>query len=399
MTLWAYPMDRTGCGMYRIVWPLEALAEHRGLDWHCAYPEDDEGIAARLDTRNQITHVRVPEGCTGLLVQRPTSELLVETLTLLKRSSDIPLLVDVDDDLSALSPKHPAFHHLHPRSRGRIPGHSARAVHQACDLADLVLCSTPALLERYAKHGRGVVLENRLPRALVSATPPHPRASSEAGPARGREAPSHTAPRVGPHPSMPIVGWPGSLITHPDDLSPALTALHRLQVDPFVTLGPDPRVGPPHNPGFRLPYPHMTFSGRVEFSDWLLTIQRSMNVGIAPLEPSRFNAAKSWLKPLELSAAQVPFVCSDTAEYRLLGAGLQANKPKDWHRLLRDLLNDPDLRAAERARNRAIAEACTYDHPDVLADWAEVFRPWVGPPSGLPRSGKPPAPALAAPLA
>lgn len=378
MTLWAYPMDETGCGSYRVRWPMEALRDCRGLDVHIADPNGDEGIRSRLNAKRQVTQVRVPEGCTGVLVQRPTSEMLVETLTLLKRSRlDIPLIVDVDDDLSSLSAKHPAFHHLHPRSAGKMPGHSAQAVHNACAIADLVICSTPALLERYAKHGRGVVLENRLPRHLVSATPtPHPRASSEGGGSSGREAPSHTAPRV-------RLGWPASLVTHPDDLTPVLPALHRLRIDPLHVLGPHPHATLTPEQASRsliprLPYPHMRFArSPVPFSGWIPAISSSMDVAIAPLEPSRFNAAKSWLKPLELSIAGVPFVASDMPEYRLLNAGIFARKPDHWTARLRDLLNDKAMRRSERDRNFQIARACTYDHPEVLDDWATCFKPWL----------------------
>jgi hypothetical protein len=399
VTLWAYPMDATGCGSYRVRWPLEALAEHRGLDVHIVPPGSDEGLGARLDCWGKVSSIRVPEGCTGLYIQRPTSELLIETLTALKRATDIPIICDVDDDLSNLSPRHPAFHHLHPRSRGRMPGHSAQAVHAACKLADVVTCSTPALVERYARHGRGVVLENRLPRHLVPATPPlHPGPSSTAGAVGGRDAPPHTEPRVGP-PSIqsplrqsplgtPRVGWPGSIITHPDDLAPVLTALHRLNV-PLVTLGPDPRLpfpsGHPGDPTRRMPYPDMTFTGSVDFDDWIPAIQSNMDIGIAPLAPTTFNAAKSWLKPLELAAALTPAVISDTEEYRNLDSPhLLAARPKDWHRQLRALRDDPDLYQDIRTRLYDTATLNTYDNPRVLDAWSEVFAPWCPAPAPAP---------------
>jgi len=413
VTLWAYPMDSTGCGMYRVVWPLEALAEHRGLDWEMVPPGGDEGIGTRLDSEGHVTHIQVPEGCTGLFVQRPTSELLVETLTKLKRKLDMPLLVDVDDDLSSLSARHPAFHHLHPNSASRMPGHTASAVHQACDLADVVIASTPALLERYVRRGQlGVVLENRLPRHLVPAIPPpHPNTSSHGGLQGGREAPSHTDPRVGPH-APPIgwtegdeglvhpasvagrlrVGWPASIITHPDDLLPALSALHRNQVQPLWCLGPHPEVGRRINPRTRkpepyrlapherrrLPYTPMVFSGPTDFPNWISHIRQHLDIALCPLEPTTFNAAKSWLKPLECAAALTPFIASDTSEYRRLGAGLLANK-KTWHRHLRLLLNDPDARQEERERNTLIAQANTYDSPASLDGYAKVFQPWMTP--------------------
>lgn len=194
----------------------------------------------------------------------------------------------------------------------------------------------------------------------------------------GTAAPSHTAPRVGP--TLPLrVGWPGSIITHPDDLGPTLPALHRLSIAPLFALGPHPHPTSEHRrkPLARQPYSDMVFSGKIDFDEWLPYIAEHLDIGIAPLETSRFNEAKSWLKPLELAAAGTPFVASATSEYTQLKAGLLARKPNDWYRQLRTLLNDADLRQAEIERNRLIAQSHTYDNPHVMDDWAKVFAPWL----------------------
>jgi len=69
------------------------------------------------------------------------------------------------------------------------------------------------------------------------------------------------------------------------------------------------------------------------------------DVGIVPLELTRFNEAKSWLKGLEMAALGVPFVASPTEQYRALGAGWIADKPREWERCLLHLMLTPERRA------------------------------------------------------
>jgi hypothetical protein len=75
------------------------------------------------------------------------------------------------------------------------------------------------------------------------------------------------------------------------------------------------------------------------------------DVGVVPLQhDAEFNAAKSFIKGLEYSAAGLPFVASPAPEYvrfsKEQGVGFIAweNKPKQWIKHLKALVNDRDYR-------------------------------------------------------
>lgn len=74
-----------------------------------------------------------------------------------------------------------------------------------------------------------------------------------------------------------------------------------------------------------------------------------MDIGLVPLDGSPFNEAKSSLKGIEYAMTGIPFIASNTAEYRLLhddGAGRIAKKKIDWRKHIEDLL-DPEVRRQE----------------------------------------------------
>ena len=84
-----------------------------------------------------------------------------------------------------------------------------------------------------------------------------------------------------------------------------------------------------------------------------------IDIGIVPLNPSQFNEAKSNLKGLEYALSGIPFVASDTQEYRDLadmGVGRIAKSNKDWIKHLKQLI-DPEVREEERQKNfKIVAE-------------------------------------------
>lgn len=372
MTLYAYPMDRTGCGFYRVVWPLSTVRDT--VDYKLIAPGESGGLDVILGPgplhERALLEVKVPDDCSGVLLQRPTNRLLVQMISHL-RARGIPVLVDVDDDLLSLHPRHPV------RLELAKPGQSASCVLEACEQADLVIASTPAILERYAPHKRGVLLRNRLrsdwrsclrgrvPEGRGAHPQPEPRVSA---PLSGVNAPGDVA-----------VMWPGALANHPHDLDVLRRSLSRLNVQSLLVFGPAPtginrRLAPP--------FP-VTYAGAVPFADYLPFLAALTDpdlppvIGVAPLHPSPFNTAKSWLKPLEFCAAGIPFVHSDTPEYRALGAGLCAtqNSPKAWTSLLKQLIKSPALRDEEQARNYLIADLNTYaQHAD---EWREALAPFT----------------------
>lgn len=367
--LYAYPMDNYGVGHYRVIWPLEAVADT--VPYTLVAPGADGGISARIDPHKRPFQVVVPDDCEAVLMQRPTNEVLVACIPLI-RALGIPVLVDVDDDLSSLSPRHPAFRHLHPSMSGNMPGHSISAVRDACLHADLVIASTPALLERYAPHKRGVLLRNRL------------RSDWETclRDGFGRECgdPPPNSPRVSP-PAHPRLGWPGALDSHPDDLLVMGNALARISHD---------LVPPPHRtftiignaPAYtrsdrRLGWP-VSFTGQVPFDEWLPALAHHLDIGVAPLEDTPFNRAKSAIKPLELAAAGVPVVRSTTPEYDKLDIGLPASTPKQWRSALTKLATDLDFRTELAAHDAQTARANTYQAH--AQEWGDLFSAYVDKP-------------------
>lgn len=330
MRVVTYPADTGGCGYFRIIWAAELLAA-AGHDVEIR-PPANRGLKLSIGADDHVEDVLDVDGVDVLVFQRLTHQWMAEAVPLL-RTKGIAVVVDVDDDLSTVHPRNPAYASMHPRGagkpgRGGIHRHSWQHLAAACRDATLVTVSTPALLERYARHGRGHVIYNHLPDSYYGV----PRADSD------------------------VIGWPAALASHPDDPTVIGGAVARL-----VSEGGDFRVvGDPTGVGaaFGLTTDPQGRTG-ITPQEWPAAVAGDVGVGIAPLADTRFNAAKSWLKPLEMSALGVPWVASPRAEYVRLhqrGAGVLADTPRRWYRELKRLADSPSLRAERAEAGRAVAE-------------------------------------------
>lgn len=326
--LYAYPMDLTGCGHYRVLYPFKAMPPEVQAKVQLVAPGEDGGIQAQVQGTN-VYGVTIPSDCTAVLVQRPTSEILARTLRQL-RGEGIEIILEVDDDLEVLDPTHPTWHMLH-----RLPGHDSIFPRLVGTLASRVIVSTEALRKRFStivQPGVEVlVCRNRIPKASVG-TPWQ---------------------RVGEH----VLGWPGAVFTHPGDLDTLGGSVARLGRG-FRIVGDKsdeatPRLG--------IPDSEITYSGQIDFEVWIETIRRELTVGLVPLKDSRFNRSKSALKVLEMAAAGVPMVRTTLPEFEDLGIGLPAAKPKNWYHQAQRLLSDDALWAEEQSRNLEIASQNTYE--------------------------------------
>jgi hypothetical protein len=363
-----YPADNYGCGHHRLIWPSEVL-KLQGVDV-TVVGAHDRRVEMGFDDDEVLQWMKIPDGVDVVVFQRLTDRRLVQAVDYLRRRG-VAVVIDVDDDLASIHPQHPAFHELNPRraeheiiaavKSGMIKNpdqaafmqkhleqrykHSWRNLELACRDATYVTVSTTGLLRRYAAHGRGSVFSNHVPDHYFTVT----------------------------HNDSNIIGWPATLYSHPNDAVPVGNALARLVGEgaTFVSIG---------NPGgmgqaFGLPADP---SGRdVTLEEWPHALAK-LGIGIAPLADTQFNACKSWLKPLELSAVGVPWVASPRAEYRRLhelGAGVLVDKPKAWYRTLRSLIDDPSARAELSARGRQVAERLRLsDHAWILAEaWSDAL--------------------------
>lgn len=349
MIVYVYPADTFACGSYRLIWPAAALRA-QGHDVRVILPQSREGIGGDIDTRtNTLRNVRFPPDADVIVLQRVSFAHMAQAVSQL-RSRGVAVVVDMDDDLTKIDPSNPAFWAMRTDGVGRMAHHNYRNAHLACLNASLVTVSTPALLRIYAPHGRGMVVENRVPAGYLDI----PRADSA------------------------TIGWPGSVHSHPADLYQLGPAVQRLVREGASYWGVGPDYGEVPGDGalrraLALPA-DPPVSGSVSMDEYPLRVAQ-IGVGIAPLAGTAFNAAKSWLKPLELMACGVPFVAQRFEEYERLvrrtRAGLLAADPKDWYRQVGKLVKSAALREEMSAAGRAAAANLTIEGGALV--WLEAW--------------------------
>lgn len=330
-----YPADEYGCGHYRLVWPARALQNvTQELDITIHMPGMGVGLTGVM-FGDKLQKVNAPKDADVVVVQRPSSSILVQAIPLLQRQG-ITVVVDMDDDLNRIHPTNPAWAGLHPK---RNPASNWHNVNKACRLADLVTVSTDALVPVYRGKQPTRVLHNYVPLEYVTGVP--------------RE-------------DNDVIGWAGSLHSHPDDLREVRAAVAR--VKSIIKV-----VGPGDGVARELGLDGVAATGVVKFTDWPQAVGR-IGVGIAPLADTKFNTAKSWLKPLEYAACGVPWIASDRVEYRRLhelGCGQLARSTREWASKLRWLVSEPNARQDLSDAGRAVAQ--TQSIQANCWKWAEVW--------------------------
>ena len=325
MKVAVFPSDDGGCGWYRLRWPATNLAA-QGHDVVIDPP--DMAFYRHAETDQPIS---VDLDADVAVVQRVTRSIAVDFVATLKAAGH-RVIVDVDDDLDALHPNHPYRTVLDGDTR------SADNLHAACELADLVTCTTQPLADRYAPHGRYVILPNLVPTAYLEVK------ARRRGPLR--------------------VGWTGRPISHLGDalvIGGAVGPMMAAAGARFCAWGQSAdvtfrQVGVPA--GARVTVPHRPLRSGYPAS------VAELSVGLVPLQDSPFNRAKSWLKGAEYAALGVPFVASPLPEYVKLaglGAGLLANTPDEWAEHVGRLLASPGEREELAEAGRAVMANLTYE--------------------------------------
>lgn len=352
MRVRVFPADSFGCGWFRLRWAAEILRA-QGADIEII----DPGVRRIELYRDGETVTGVNLGSDPpdvMVLQRTTHRFLAQVVPFI-REQGTAVVIDVDDDLSSINPSNPAYNALHPRNEYTAAPGAREPVRQswqhlvtACRSATLVTVSTPALLGRYARHGRGRVIFNYLPDLYYKI----------------------------PHTDSDLLGWPAALVSHPDDPSATGGAVARLVSEGarFTVTGDPAGCGT----AFGMPQDPAGVSGNVSVTEWPKRVSE-IGIGIAPLADTRFNRSKSWLKPLEMSALGIPWVASPRAEYARLnrrGAGVLAERPRVWYRELKRLLGSAELRADLAGKGREVAEGLRLDdHAGRWWDaWSEALK-------------------------
>ena len=293
-------------------------------------------IHRTVHTRPEVTGVGEIEEDV-LVIQRPLQRVVAQSIPFWQKKG-VPVVVDVDDDFSSLHPSNKAWALYHPKYN---PEENWEWMKKACAAADLVICSTPALAERYGPRGNAIVIENCVPEEYL--TLPH----------RGNGR---------------TVGWSGFVSFHGDDLEVTHGGVARAvetgECD-FLNVGNGIGVAK----ALDLPYTDeagtSAATGGRQFVDFQYTLGQ-LDVGIVPLANTKFNAGKSYLKGLEYAAAGIPFVASPVPSYeRLYSLGLgwlATDKAKSWKNQILLLIRDDKQREYEAEAGRdLVKEKFTYE--------------------------------------
>ena len=172
------------------------------------------------------------------------------------------------------------------------------------------------------------------------------------------------------HPDSYVIGYGAGLECHTNDLSVLGSSIAQLMTDgcPFLTFADADEISKllslPDKP---------TSLGSVALKDWPIYLTQ-MGIGVAPLDDTKFNEAKSWLKMLEMAAVGVPCVVSPRAEYKALfneDIGLLAEKPREWYKTLKRLAQDPVERTELSEKGREVASRYTFTLR--ASQWAEAW--------------------------
>lgn len=327
--------------------------------------------------QEQIVDV-VPPDVDVVVLQRPLGRGWAQIVPMLQAHGRA-VVVEVDDDFLTLNPNNPAWIQNHPSAD---PERNWTWLRYAVRHADLVTVSTPALARRYSSDAERVrILRNCVPerylqigdRGFTDSLVRRNRCAAgglrSPSPQAGLQVVPHlsSARRTELH-STKRVGWPGTPTYHPGDLEvcrgAVAVALERTGAV-FVAIGGQRTaeiLGIPPERAYYQPW--------TSLEDYPAAVAR-LDVGIAPLADTAFNAGKSSLKALEYSALSVPFVCSPSPEYVHLGAGVLAHNPRTWQRSLIRLVDDDAYAAEQRERNRAIAAEWTYERH--AHEWIEAW--------------------------
>lgn len=290
-----YPGDSFGCGHYRVRQPFAAmkaarLVEGAVSDW-ALQPVELERLTP--DT---------------IIFQRQYTTPQLEFMQNSKAFSKAFRVYELDDYILDMPTGN--------SSRDLPPKDIARRLKKAVGLCDRLVVSTQPLANALKGFNADIrVVENRLPSQWWSGLNSHRQ--------QGRK---------------PRVGWAGGS-GHGDDLQLIAEVVRELAGEvEWVFMGMCP-------PELR-PYVH-EFHGGVNIEKYPARLAGlNLDLALAPLKDTIFNACKSNLRLLEYGACGFPVICSDILCYRGdFPVTRVRNKPKDWIAAIREHLAEPDANA------------------------------------------------------
>lgn len=323
------PSDTGGCGSYRLIWPADAV---KNLGHDVKLIPNPQLL---IGNDNKVLGLAQNIDADLIVMQRPARDKYLKLIGYLQ-SRGYKVIVDMDDDLANIAKGNVAY-----GAYNAIPGATMhwQYAKAACKMADLVTCATEALAADYGNGSNSVVISNCIPERYLEIKP------------------------EGMHPLV-TVGWPGFVGTHPADLQITHGAINQAIAETkgkarFIALGDQKAL---HALGVREREPNGWFPG-VGLPEYPRLVSL-LDIGIAPLEDTKFNKAKSWLKGLEYGSLGIAPVLSPTPDNMRMveaGAALSAANPREWKEHLIRLINDEEERISLQNRAKKFAETQTIE--------------------------------------
>lgn len=358
--------DRSGCGDYRVRFPVEAV--NKQSDLLNVQAEASESIGADAIFEGPVCRVRrvdVPHGVSVVSFQRPTQAAMVGAIKWLReRRPDVGIVVELDDDLMNVPVAHSGYSNIQPKTS---PTENTTWLRYAIANCDVLTVSTPELARRYSGTGR---------RTFVVRNGVHPSMFDQPARTMTRNSQQRVLNRDR------IVGWAGYTGTHCGDLEVTSGALLDVVGDntsvgrqvTFRNIGPRDGIAE----ALSIKPEDVEASGWLSPDMYRLALSE-LDVGIVPLADTAFNRSKSTLKALEMAAAGVPVVASRLPEFEALRRRgmpiwLVKDRRREWVSALTRVLNmdDKALRALAVQHREHVRRYETVDHRAV--EWAAAWR-------------------------
>lgn len=342
------PSDKVACAHYRLAWPANAVAEQTDWDVRIHDPGD-----VYLRPPFSIQGIDDLESVDLVVMQRiatPRQFRLVKALQKL----GIAVVVDVDDLLSGIERDNKSWDYWNEQIQG-LPRH--QYLRMATTAADLVTVSSDYLATQYGRHGRVEVLRNGLPNHAF------------ADPAALYDAKAKPSDEF-------VVGWSGSLASHPHDLEVLGGAVRRaMDSTPrmrFHVIGEPEPVAQALN----LDPERVTGTGWLPFEEYHQALGE-VDLALVPLTESRFNRAKSHLKALEFSAAGALVITSPLPEQVFLSRSVPtgiAHEEQAWENVIigADALGEFAERVAQD-RAEIVRTTAQWAYANRAGEWVTAW--------------------------
>jgi hypothetical protein len=328
-----HPNNASGSGLYRIGQPAKALRE--------------AGYAiTRVDNKFLASDTLLAAQPDAAVFQMPWADHQLEAMERYRKIlPEMHITYELDDAVWMIPTDH--------SSHSLFPADIKKRVQKGIKIADKVTVSTDALAaflhqEIKVPKSKICVVKNQLSRSFISS-------------ARAADRTPNDKMRV---------GWAGGM-SHAQDLALLRDAILSTK-DEFTWVIMGAVVGGDYLKDLT---PYIEFHNAVSLDAYPYKLgELNLDVGVVPLAPGRFNAAKSDLRVLEMAAAGMCVIASPMEPY--ITSDVSPIITQDWVTTLRMLWGNRTVRWENADRQHKVVSAKrVIENPDNMEAWVRAWLP------------------------